>query len=386
MSPKLQELGDILEEIQADGEHKIIIFSEWQRMLELVRDHLQDLGLGYAWHTGQVPQPQRRKEIRRFRQDDDCRVFLSTDSGAVGLNLQVADVVINLDLPWNPAKLEQRIARAWRKHQQRPVQVINLITEDSIEHRMVSLLEQKRSLAEGVVDGEGEAEMELPSGRAAFLERVEALVGERPEAQKAAPADPVAAFGESVRSQWADVLDRVELHGEADARVLIAVAERPDAELASALQQQLAAQFPEHTPELQLLERSAHAAIAQLIEAGVLQFGSGAAELLHEAPAHPVAADDTDAARARVARQAEARARLEPSRRQLRMAQVLGDGGFRRGGAGPAARGRRIGAAVTAALAGTRCRAAGQPGTGRCDPGAGRATGVGQSSFNRTTA
>ena len=124
-------------------------------MLELVRELAGKLGLDYAWHTGQVPQRQRRGEIRRFKEDPDCRLFLSTDSGATGLNLQVADVVINLDMPWNPARLEQRIARAWRKHQKRPVQVINLVTEHTIEHRMLALLEQKRSLAEGVVRRHG---------------------------------------------------------------------------------------------------------------------------------------------------------------------------------------------------------------------------------------
>ena len=64
--------------------------------------------MGFAWHTGSVPQQRRREEIRRFKEDPDCRLFLSTDSGGVGLNLQAASVVINLDLPWNPARLEQR--------------------------------------------------------------------------------------------------------------------------------------------------------------------------------------------------------------------------------------------------------------------------------------
>jgi SNF2 family DNA or RNA helicase len=77
----------------------------------------------------QRPQQKRRGEINAFKTDPDCRVFLSTDSGGVGLNLQNASVVINCDLPWNPAKLEQRIARAWRKHQTRPVTVINLVAE-----------------------------------------------------------------------------------------------------------------------------------------------------------------------------------------------------------------------------------------------------------------
>ncbi len=59
-------------------------------------------------------------------------------------------MVINLDLPWNPAKLEQRIARAWRKYQTKPVNVANLVTEISIEHRMLHLLNQKQALADGV--------------------------------------------------------------------------------------------------------------------------------------------------------------------------------------------------------------------------------------------
>jgi SNF2 family DNA or RNA helicase len=106
ISPKLKELDNILQEIMEDGDHKIIIFSEWERMLELVREQAEEMGLGYALHTGKIPQPKRRDEIRRFKNDPECRLFLSTDSGSVGLNLQVADVVINLDMPWNPAKLK----------------------------------------------------------------------------------------------------------------------------------------------------------------------------------------------------------------------------------------------------------------------------------------
>ena len=111
------------------------------------------MSLGFAWHTGSVPQAKRREEIRRFKSDPACRLFLSTDSGGLGLNLQAASVVINLDLPWNPARLEQRIARAWRKHQTRSVHVVNLISEGTIEHRMLATLAAKRQLADGILDG-----------------------------------------------------------------------------------------------------------------------------------------------------------------------------------------------------------------------------------------
>ena len=132
-----------------------------------------------------MPQDRRRAEITRFKQDPDCRLFLSTDSGSVGLNLQAASAVINLDLPWNPAKLEQRIARAWRKNQMRTVDVINLVTEDSIEHSMLHVLSQKQALADGVLDGEGDLKaMELPSGRRAFVERMAAMM----DAGRPAPA------------------------------------------------------------------------------------------------------------------------------------------------------------------------------------------------------
>jgi hypothetical protein len=322
ISPKLKELDNILQEIMEDGDHKIIIFSEWQRMLQLVRELAEKMGLGYAWHTGEVSQPKRRDEIRRFKDDPECRLFLSTDSGSLGLNLQVADVVINLDMPWNPAKLEQRIARAWRKHQKRPVQVINLVSEHSIEHRMLSLLEQKRVLAEGVVDGKGEKEMSLPSGRAAFLEQIDALMagGER---EQTPPTDPFDRLRDDILSKWSDQLKLIELHGEGEQRTLLVVADRLDGTLQDALTRQLQAQFPDQTPQLKLLDRETFATIQQLIEAGILSANQDTATTLYRAPAADRAADDGQSRRL-----SEARDRLARSGHKQRMARVLTEGGF----------------------------------------------------------
>ena len=165
---------------------KLIVFSEWERMLELVRDLCERLDLGFAWHTGSVPQRRRRSEINAFKSDPNCRVFLSTDSGSTGLNLQNASVVINCDLPWNPAKLEQRIARAWRKHQTQPVTVINLVAEKTIEERMLATLAHKQALADGVLDHRGDlAAIKLRTGRQAFFEKLEQL-GIKPAAPGAA--------------------------------------------------------------------------------------------------------------------------------------------------------------------------------------------------------
>ena len=154
--PKLTELEKVLEECRENSDVKVLVFSEWERMLELVQGLCKRLRLGYALHTGSVPQLRRRAEIQRFKNDPGCRVFLSTDSGATGLNLQSASVVINCDLPWNPARLEQRISRAWRKHQTRPVTVIHLVSEETIEQRMIGTLKTKLALAEGVLDLRGD--------------------------------------------------------------------------------------------------------------------------------------------------------------------------------------------------------------------------------------
>jgi len=171
-SPKLDELMPILDDIFEDESKKIIIFSEWERMLRLLLERLDAKNISVAMHTGSLNQDARKKEIRKFKKDKDCRVLLSTDSGSVGLNLQVASVVINLDIPWNPAKLEQRVARAWRKNQKNSVSVINLITENSIENKILYLIKQKQSLFDNVIDGFGEDEQPLPSNRSEIIENL----------------------------------------------------------------------------------------------------------------------------------------------------------------------------------------------------------------------
>ena len=101
---------------------------------------------------GSVPSEQRGKLINNFADNPESRVFLSTDAGATGLNLQSASTIINLDLPWNPAVLEQRIARIYRLGQQRNVQVINLVSAGTIEEQMLGKLQFKSAMFEGVLD------------------------------------------------------------------------------------------------------------------------------------------------------------------------------------------------------------------------------------------
>ena len=100
----------------------------------------------HVFFHGGVPGPNRKQLVHRFREDPACRLFLATDAGGVGLNLQHASVVVNIDLPWNPAVLEQRIGRVHRLGQRRPVRVVDFIAQGTIEEGMLGLLKFKKSL------------------------------------------------------------------------------------------------------------------------------------------------------------------------------------------------------------------------------------------------
>lgn len=150
---KIDEALNIIREVIESGDEKILIFSQWERMQRVMSQELEKAGVGHCFLHGGVPSEKRGRLIADFIENPDCRVFLSTDAGSTGLNLQAASIVINLDLPWNPAVLEQRIARAFRLGQERPVQVINMVSVDSIEQNMLGTLAFKSGMATGVLDG-----------------------------------------------------------------------------------------------------------------------------------------------------------------------------------------------------------------------------------------
>jgi hypothetical protein len=203
------------------------------------------------------------------------------------------------------------------------VQVINLVSEDSIEHRMLTLLEQKRSLAEGVVDGKGKNEMSLPSGRAAFLERLDTLITTETKEPPTPPTDPIDRLRDDILSRWRNQLDLMELHGEGEQQTLLVVADRLDDVLQNTLARQLQEQFPDQTPQLKLLDRDAFATIQQLIEAGVLNANQESARTLYRAQATARPKDDGQSRRL-----TEARDRLAQGEHKRRMAKVLTEGGF----------------------------------------------------------
>jgi SNF2 family DNA or RNA helicase len=288
ISPKIEELEGILGDLLEDPDRKVIVFSEWERMLRLVRELAGEMGVECAWHTGALPQQRRRAEINRFKQDPACRLFLSTDSGSVGLNLQVASAVVNIDLPWNPAKLEQRIARAWRKNQTRSVTVVNLVAEDSIEHSILHLLGQKQALADGLLDGGVDfATLRMPSGRAAMIERMQAMLDARPSVPRIVSAEESVA--DDLRRRYDGRLLRVEAHSGRDGRLrLLAVLDADKASLAAEAARQQSVAGADR-PSVELIDRETWDLMSRLADAGVLRFAEEAGRVLHRAPQSPSA-------------------------------------------------------------------------------------------------
>ena len=169
-------LGELLEQPGA----KAVVFSQWVRMHELLERAAKKRKWGHVLFHGGVPGRKRGQLIERFRDDPDCRLFLSTDAGGVGLNLQFASVVVNVDLPWNPAVLNQRIGRVHRLGQRNPVQVLNFVAKGTIEEGMLSVLAFKSSLFAGVLDG-GATDVQLGGSRLTkFMEAVEVTTAEIP--------------------------------------------------------------------------------------------------------------------------------------------------------------------------------------------------------------
>lgn len=150
---KIDEAMAIISNLLESEEGKVVIFSQWERMLRILAGELEGKEIDFCFLHGGVPSAKRKNLIDRFRDDPYCRIFLSTDAGATGLNLQTASLLINLDLPWNPAVLEQRIARIYRLGQANPVQIINMVARNTIEERMLSTLKFKSNLAAGILDG-----------------------------------------------------------------------------------------------------------------------------------------------------------------------------------------------------------------------------------------
>ncbi len=178
-SPKLLELREILAQVVLEQGRKVVVFSQWRRMLQLahwaIAGLLAERGVRAVFFTGQEGQKHRTQNIVEFHDDPDTRVLFATDAGGVGLNLQrAASCCVNIELPWNPAVLEQRIGRIYRLGQKQPIDVYNLVSEASIEARIAALVSGKRALFTGLFDGDSDEVRFERCG--SFLARLEQIV------------------------------------------------------------------------------------------------------------------------------------------------------------------------------------------------------------------
>ncbi|MBQ7650360.1 MAG: DEAD/DEAH box helicase [Victivallales bacterium] len=225
-SPKLDEVMQVLHQyMESEPGRKIIIFSEWVRMLDLLKERLDDEEIAYVEHTGTIPPKKRRELLRNFKTDSGIRLLLCSEAGGTGLNLQQASVVFNLDLPWNPARLEQRIARSWRNKQEREVDVVNFVTENTIEQKMLSTLKYKSGLADLVLDGTGDkSSFEDSNAREVFLKRLRELLS-TPQTIKPKT------FAERVRESKLDITRIFSIGGKDGGEVMIGVGSASENEM-----------------------------------------------------------------------------------------------------------------------------------------------------------
>jgi superfamily II DNA or RNA helicase len=201
-APKLFELRQLVRQLVLDQGRKVVVFSQWRRMLNLahwaVSDLLSEQNLRAGFFTGAEGQRRRTQNIVEFHDDPGFRILFTSDAGGVGLNLQrAANCVVNLELPWNPAVLEQRIGRIYRIGQKLPIDVYNLVCEYGIESRIAALVGSKQAFFKGLFDGDSDA---VDFGQASnFLAKVQKLY-------EPAAVEAVAATG-NVADEDADLAD-----------------------------------------------------------------------------------------------------------------------------------------------------------------------------------
>jgi superfamily II DNA or RNA helicase len=178
-APKLSALRGLVSQVAVGQERKAVVFSQWRNMLRLaewsVRDLLAEAGLRALFFTGAESAKLREQAIVEFHEDPSAAVMFLSDAGGVGLNLQhAATCCINLELPWNPAVLEQRIGRIHRLGQGQPIDVYNLVAEEGIEGRIATLLANKKAVFSSLFDGT--SDQVSFGGQQSFLEGMRRLL------------------------------------------------------------------------------------------------------------------------------------------------------------------------------------------------------------------
>ena len=151
-SSKLRQFATLLDEL-LDNDHKALVFSQFVKHLALIRKHLDKQGISYQYLDGSTTMAQRKQRVDAFQNGEGDVFLISLKAGGSGLNLTAADYVVHMDPWWNPAVEDQASDRAHRIGQNRPVTVYRLVTENTIEQKIIKLHQQKRDLAESLLEG-----------------------------------------------------------------------------------------------------------------------------------------------------------------------------------------------------------------------------------------
>lgn len=151
-STKLKVFAEIVEELLG-SRHKALVFSQFTGHLALIREYLDEQGIVYKYLDGTTPTRERQRQVDSFQAGDGDLFLISLKAGGLGLNLTAADYVIHMDPWWNPAVEDQAADRAHRIGQKRPVTVYRLVTADTIEEKIVRLHQEKRDLANSLLEG-----------------------------------------------------------------------------------------------------------------------------------------------------------------------------------------------------------------------------------------
>ncbi len=151
-SSKLEVFAETVKELLAN-QHKVLVFSQFVDYLKLIREYLQQQNISYQYLDGSTPSKQRKQAVDSFQAGKGDLFLISLRAGGFGLNLTAADYVIHMDPWWNPAVEDQASDRAHRIGQQRPVTIYRLIMKDSIEEKILALHQNKRKLADSLLEG-----------------------------------------------------------------------------------------------------------------------------------------------------------------------------------------------------------------------------------------
>ena len=179
-----------------EGKHKALVFSQFVRHLDLIKELLEKMRISYQYLTGETSTKERQRRVDAFQAGEGDVFLISLKAGGVGLNLTAADYVIHMDPWWNPAVEDQASDRAHRIGQERPVTVYRLVGKDTIEEQIVALHQYKRDLADAILEG---------SDRGFNTDQILDLLREE---MKVEPDEAPSAAGQPLRKRRSRMMDR----------------------------------------------------------------------------------------------------------------------------------------------------------------------------------